>query len=55
MMGPMKFAAAILVFVLFACFISWGVVELLKGHPWLLLAAVACSWAPSSKYGCQSH
>ena len=52
---PMKFAAAILVFVLFAFFISWGVVELLKGSPWLLLASVGVFFGTFIKYGCLSH
>jgi hypothetical protein len=55
MIGPMKFAAAILVFVLFACFIGWGVVELLKGQPWILLAAAGVFLGTFIKFGCQSH
>jgi hypothetical protein len=51
----MKFFAAILVFVLFACLLGWGVIELLKGSPWLLLAAVAAFFGTFIKYGCHSH
>jgi cobalamin biosynthesis protein CobD/CbiB len=51
----MKFIAAILVFVLFAFFISWGIVEMLKGSPWLLLAAVGAFLGTFIKYGCLSH
>ncbi len=51
----MKFAAAILVFVLFALFISWGIIELLKGHPWLLVAALAVFMGTFVKFGCRSH
>jgi hypothetical protein len=51
----MKFAAAILVFVLFAFFISWGIIELLKGSPWLLLATVGVFFGTFVKYGCWSH
>ena len=51
----MKFAAAIVVFALFACFIGWGVVELLKGSPWLLLAAVGVFLGTFIKFGCLSH
>jgi hypothetical protein len=51
----MKFAAAILVFALFAFFISWGVIELLKGSPWLLLASLAVFLGSFVKYGCLSH
>jgi hypothetical protein len=51
----MKFALAILTFVLFACFISWGVIELLKGSPWLLLASVGVFLGTFIKFGCLSH
>ena len=51
----MKFFAAILVFALFAVFISWGVIELLKGSPWLLLAAVGVFLGAFIKFGCWSH
>ena len=51
----MKFALAILTFGLFAFFISWGIIELLKGSPWLLLAAVGAFLGTFIKYGCQSH
>ena len=54
-MAEMKFAAAILVFVLFAFFISWGIVELLKGAPWLLLASVAVFLGTFIKFGCRAH
>ena len=52
---PMKFFAAILVFALFAFFISWGVVEMLQGRPWLLLAAVGVFLGAFIKFGCLSH
>ena len=51
----MKFAAAILVFALFALLISGGVIELLKGSPWLLLAAMGLFFGTFIKYGCRSH
>ncbi len=51
----MKFAAAIVVFAGFAGLIGWGVVELLKGSPWLLLAAVGVFLGTFIKFGCQSH
>jgi hypothetical protein len=52
---PMKFALAILTFALFAFFISWGIIELLKGKPWLLLASVGVFLGTFIKFGCQSH
>ncbi len=51
----MKFFAAILVFVLFAFFISWGVIEMLKGRPWLLLAVLGVFFGTFAKFGCLSH
>jgi hypothetical protein len=51
----MKFALAIAVFGLFAFFISWGIIEVLKGSPWLLLAALAVFFGTFVKYGCRSH
>jgi hypothetical protein len=51
----MKFAAAILVFALFALFISLGVIEVLKGRPWLLIAAMGVFIGTFIKYGCRSH
>lgn len=51
----MKFALAILVFLLFTFFISWGIVLLMHGSPWLLIAAVAVFIGTFIKYGCLSH
>jgi len=51
----MKFALAILVFLLFTLFISWGIILLLHGQPWLLLAAVGVFLGTFIKFGCQSH
>jgi len=51
----MKFALAILVFLLFVVFIAWGIVELLKGRPWLLIAALGVFLGTFAKYGCRSH
>ena len=51
----MKFALAILVFALFACFISWGVLLMLAGKPWLLVCALLCFLGTFAKYGCQTH
>ena len=51
----MKFALAIFVFLLFTFFISWGIIELLKGKPWLLIASLGIFFGTFAKYGCQSH
>jgi hypothetical protein len=51
----MKFALAIAVFVLFAFFISWGVILMMHGSPWLLVAAVIAFLGAFIKFGCLSH
>lgn len=51
----MKFFLAILVFVLFTFFISWGIILMLHGQPWLLLAALGVFVGTFIKYGCLSH
>ena len=51
----MKFALAILVFLLFTCFISWGIVLLMHGSPWLLIASLGVFVGTFIKYGCLSH
>ena len=51
----MKFALAILTFTLFAFFISWGIIELLKGQPWLLLASLGVFLGAFIKFGCRAH
>jgi hypothetical protein len=51
----MKFALAILTFALFAFFISWGIVLLLAGSPWLFIAALAVFFGTFIRYGCHSH
>ncbi len=51
----MKFFAAILVFLLFTFFISWGIILLLHGSPWLFIAALGVFIGTFIKYGCLSH
>jgi hypothetical protein len=53
--GRMKFSLAILVFLLFAFFLSWGIILLMHGSPWLLIAAVGVFLGTFIKYGCLSH
>ncbi|MEI6076650.1 MAG: hypothetical protein WCS94_13795 [Verrucomicrobiota bacterium] len=51
----MKFVLAILVFLAFAFFISWGVLMMLHGQPLLLAAALLVFLGTFIKYGCLSH
>jgi hypothetical protein len=52
---PMKFALAILTFLLFTFFIGWGIIELMHGRPWLLIAAMGVFIGTFIKYGCLSQ
>lgn len=51
----MKFALAILVFLLFAFFISAGIIELFKGQPWILIGSLVVFFGTFIKYGCRAH
>ena len=51
----MKFALAILVFMLFTFFIGWGIVLLMHGSPWVLLASLGVFFGTFIKYGCLSQ
>ena len=51
----MKLVMAILVFLLFTVFISWGIVLLMHGSPWVLLATLGVFVGTFIKYGCLSH
>lgn len=51
----MKFIAAVLVFALFAFFIGWGILMLMHGSPWLLIAALAVFIGTFIKFGCLAH
>jgi hypothetical protein len=51
----MKFTLAILTFLAFAFFMSWGIVMTLHGSPWLLLASVGVFLGTFIKFGCLSH
>jgi hypothetical protein len=50
-----RFALALFVFLLFVFFISWGIILLMSGKPWLLIAALAVFIGTFAKYGCHSH
>jgi hypothetical protein len=51
----MKFALAILTFLVFTFFISWGIILMMHGSPWLLLASVGVFLGTFIKFGCLSH
>ena len=51
----MKFALAILVFLMFGFFLSWGTLLLIAGNPWLLICAGAVFLLTFVRVGCMSH
>jgi hypothetical protein len=51
----MKFALAILTFLVFTFFISWGIILMMHGSPWLLIASVGVFLGTFIKFGCLSH
>ncbi|HTB83199.1 MAG TPA: hypothetical protein VK742_06055 [Candidatus Sulfotelmatobacter sp.] len=50
----MKFLMAVFVFLMFTLLISWGIVLLMHGTPWLLVATMALFIGLFAKYGCLS-
>ena len=51
----MKFIAVLSVFLLFTFFISWGIIQLMHGSPWMLIASVGVFLGTFIKFGCLSH
>jgi hypothetical protein len=51
----MNFVLAFLCFAVFAFILGWGVILLLSGLPWLLLAAMLVFVGAFVKFGCWSQ
>ena len=51
----MKLAMAVLVYVVMGLVLSWGVLLLLAGKPWLLIIALVAYIVAFGKIGCTSH
>jgi hypothetical protein len=51
----MKFALAILVYVLMGLVLSAGILLLLAGKPWLFIAALVAYVVAFGKIGCLTH
>ena len=51
----MKFALAISIFLLFTFFICLGIVLMMHGTPWVLVATLAVFLGTFIKFGCLSH
>ena len=52
MLSPMKFLLAIIVYLLMAAVLGWGMLLMLKGNPWLLVVSFLAYAAAFSKLGC---
>jgi len=51
----MKFALAILVYLLMAAILGGGILLLVAGKPWLLVIALLAFVVAFGKLGCKSH
>ena len=51
----MKLAAAILVYALIGLVLSWGILLLLDGKPWVFIVAFLAYVVAFGKIGCMSH
>jgi hypothetical protein len=51
----MKFALAILVYLLMAAVLGGGILLLVAGKPWLLIAGLLAFVISFAKIGCKSH
>lgn len=53
----MKFFASVAVYVLFALFLGWGIVSLVHGNPWILVAGLMVYVFLMVRIGClpESH
>lgn len=51
----MKFFLAIVVYLLIAAVLSWGILLMMHGKPWLLIASAIAYVVAFGKLGCMSH
>ena len=51
----MNFALAFLLFLVVAFFLSWGIVLLMTGSPWLFIGVVLVFLGSFVKFGCLSN
>lgn len=51
----MKFGLAILAYLLIGAVLGWGILLLIAGKPWLLIAGVIGYLVAFGKIGCTSH
>ncbi len=51
----MKFFLAIVVYVLIAAVLSWGIILMMHGKPWLLIASLLAYVVAFGRLGCWTH
>ncbi|MGH7951926.1 MAG: hypothetical protein ACREFE_08410 [Limisphaerales bacterium] len=51
----MKLALAALVYLIMAFILGWGILLLMAGNPWLLVAAFVVFVVAFGKIGCMTH
>lgn len=51
----MKFFMAIFVYLLIGAVLGWGIMMLIKGSPWFLVAGLLAYVIAFAKIGCISH
>lgn len=51
----MKFFLAIVVYLLIAAVLSWGIVLMMHGKPWLLIGSILAYIVAFARLGCLSH
>ena len=51
----MKLMAAVLAYLVIGLVLSWGILLLLEGKPWVFIVAFVAYVAAFGKIGCQAH
>lgn len=54
-LSNMKFILAMVVYLLMGLVLAWGILLMMGGNPWLLIAAGLAYLIAFSKIGCASH
>ena len=54
-MAGMKLFLAVVVYLLIGVLLGWGILLMLAGKPWLLIAGLVAYLIAFSKIGCASH
>jgi len=53
--NEMKFSLSILVYLLIGFFLSWGIILMIHGSPWLFIASLLIYILAFAKIGCMTH